>query len=143
MKTVRYKIISFLLFLMGGIPLFLSAQESNHCAVKKSSYRLSLDSGKMIYAAHCITCHKVKGIDSTGLNPPLAGSKMVLGEKQPLIKIMLKGMAHEDINGKKYEQIMEPFHALKDTELADVLTYIRNSFGNMASSVKTKDVKTA
>ena len=77
--------------------------------------------------------------------PPLANSKWVPGNEERLIKIVLKGMMGPmEVNGKKYpgQVPMTPFGGmLKDEEVAAVLTYVRNSFGNNASAIMPEKVK--
>ena len=72
-------------------------------------------------------------------------SKWVLGNEDRLIKIVLKGIYGPIVvNGKKYpgQVPMTPYGGLlNDKEVAAVLTYIRNSFGNKASAVEEKTVK--
>jgi mono/diheme cytochrome c family protein len=123
------------------LPLFLKAQEGNHCAVKKSPYRLSMDSGKKVYSLQCVTCHQADGLGVPNLNPAL-NSKKIMGDKNKLIGIVINGSAtHEEINGIIYNNTMAPNPGIKDQEIADVLTYIRNSFGNKVSMVRVSDVK--
>ncbi len=124
-------------------PVLIRAQEGNHCAVKKSPYQLSMDSGKKIYTMYCLSCHLADGIGLTNVNPPL-NIKQVTGDKDKLIGIVIKGLStHEEINGIIYYNVMPPNPGLSDQEIADVLTYIRNSFGNKASAVKISEVKSA
>jgi mono/diheme cytochrome c family protein len=126
-------------FLM--LPVLIKAQQGNHCSVKKSPYRLSMDSGKKVYTQHCMSCHQADGIGVPNVNPPL-NCKKVTGDKNKLIDIVIKGSAtHEEINGIAYNNVMPPNAGLDDQEIADVLTYIRNSFGNKASAVKVSEVK--
>lgn len=133
----------FLIFCVLFVPVFSKAQ-ANHCEVKKSPYRLALDSGKKIYVQQCLTCHQADGLGVSFMNPPLGGSKRVVGDKQTLAGIVIKGLAtHEEIDGIKYQNVMPPHPEMKDPEIAYVLTYIRNSFGNKASSVKVSEVKSA
>jgi len=95
---------------------------------------------------YCATCHQVngKGLTSSGF-PPLSNSKWVTGNEERLIKIVLKGlMGPMEVNGVKYEgQVpMTPFGGLmNDQEIAAVLTYVRNSFGNKASVITPAQVK--
>ena len=109
--------------------------------------------GKAIYAkeGYCITCHQPdgKGLPSSGF-PPLAGTKWVTGNEERLIKIVLKGLHGPiEVNGKKYtgQVPMTPFGGmLNDDEVAAVLTYVRNNFGNKAPAVlpaKVKSVRSA
>jgi mono/diheme cytochrome c family protein len=74
------------------------------------------------------------------LNAPLVKTDYVLGSKSRLINIILKGMKGVDINGEKYSNVMPSHSFLNDTQIADVLTYIRNSFGNKASAVTVSEV---
>ena len=104
--------------------------------------------GKLIYSrdGYCITCHQPdgKGLEVSGF-PPLTGSKWVLGNEDRLIKLTLKGLYGPiEVAGKKYpgQVPMTPFGGmLKDDEIAAVLTYVRNSFGNKAAPISTEKVK--
>jgi mono/diheme cytochrome c family protein len=134
----RFIIFFCFIFLL---PALIKAQEGNHCVVKKSPYRLSMDSGKKIYTLQCMNCHQTDGIGVLNVNPPLK-SKRVTGDKNKLIGIVMKGSAtNEVINGITYYGVMPPNPGLNDQEIADVLTYIRNSFDNKASIVKAMEVK--
>jgi mono/diheme cytochrome c family protein len=101
-----------------------------------------MDRGKKLYGIYCISCHQADGGGVPGLNPPLAKTTWVLGNKTKLITVILKGMnTHEEIEGEEYSNVMAPFNFLKDQEISDLLTYVRNSFGNKASAVTVGDVK--
>ncbi len=103
--------------------------------------------GKAIYArdGYCNTCHQGngKGLESSGF-PPLAGTSWVTGNEERLIKLVLKGLYGPiDVLGKKYpgQVPMTPFAGmLNDNEVAAVLTYVRNSFGNKASAISAEKV---
>lgn len=105
--------------------------------------------GKEIYEREgfCVTCHQAdgKGLDASGF-PPLAGTKWVLGDEERLIKIALNGLYGPiEVLGKEYpgQVPMTPYGGLlKDDEVAAVLTYVRNAFGNRASVIKADQVKT-
>ena len=104
--------------------------------------------GKTIYAkeGYCSTCHQSDGggLSASGF-PPLAGTKWVQGNEERAIKIVLKGLLGQiDVNGKTYpgQVPMTPFEGLlNDKEVAAVLTYVRNSFGNKASVISPEKVK--
>ena len=134
------------IFILINIPASSMAQsnrEANHCAVQKSPYRLSMDSGKVVYSSQCASCHQVNGLGIPGINPPLNG-KAVNGDKTTLIDIFIHSQdTLKALNGKQYQHSMPGGTVMKDQEIADVLTYIRNSFGNKTSSVKITDVKSA
>ena len=95
--------------------------------------------------AHCVTCHQAngKGLPDSGL-PPLIDSSWVTGDPDRLIKLTLKGlMGPIEVNGRKYpgQVPMTPFEQLlNDDEIASVLTYTRNAFGNKASAIRESDV---
>jgi mono/diheme cytochrome c family protein len=94
---------------------------------------------------HCVTCHQPngKGLPDSGF-PPLAGTRWSTGDPDLLIKLTLKGlMGPIEVKGKTYpgQVPMTPFEfLLKDDELAAVLTYVRNSFGNNASPIQSGQV---
>ncbi|MHB1178427.1 MAG: PVC-type heme-binding CxxCH protein [Daejeonella sp.] len=109
--------------------------------------------GKAIYAREgfCNTCHQPdgKGLAAAGF-PPLTASNWVLGDDERLIKLVLKGLYGPiEVLGKKYpgQVPMTPFGGLlNNDEVAAVLTYVRNSFGNKASAIspdKVKEVRAA
>ncbi len=104
-------------------------------------------SGQQIYQreGHCVTCHQANGQGLDPAFPSLAGSPWVTEDKDRLIKLTLYGlMGPLEINGKKYDgQVpMTPFGGmLKDEEVAAVLTYVRNSFGNDAAPIVAADVQ--
>jgi glucose/arabinose dehydrogenase/mono/diheme cytochrome c family protein len=109
--------------------------------------------GKEIYDrdGFCITCHRPdgKGLAASGF-PPLAGTKWVLGSDERLIKLTLKGLHGPiDVLGQHYpgQVPMTPYAGLlNDDQVAAVLTFVRNSFGNEASPIspdKVKEVRAA
>ena len=72
----------------------------------------------------------------------LKKTSWVTGSKTKLIRVILKGMnSHEEIDGETYSNTMAPHNFLTDQQIADVLTYIRNSFGNKATAISPGDVK--
>jgi glucose/arabinose dehydrogenase/mono/diheme cytochrome c family protein len=95
----------------------------------------------------CATCHQEdgKGLSASQF-PPLAGTKWVLGNEERLIKLTLKGlMGPIKVLDKEYpgQVPMTPYGGmLNDREVAAVLTYVRNSFGNQASVITPEQVKT-
>ena len=112
-----------------------------------------IDAGKEVYmkaaagGGMCFTCHQVNGEGLAGQFPPLAGSDWVLGDKDRLIKISMYGLMGEiEVNGVKYNNVMAPPGippgSLTDDQIANVLTYIRNDWGNSASAVTSDEVAT-
>lgn len=124
-------IVSFFLLATFG---FLFAQQS--------SSKSSVDSGKKLYEQYCLTCHQADGGGVPKMNPPLINTSYVTGDKTKLVQWVLKGSTENvPIDGKYYSNNMPPQATLKDEEIADILTYIRNSFGNKASAITTAEVK--
>ena len=92
------------------------------------------------------TCHQDDGLGlSASQFPPLAGVQWVTGSEDRLIKLTLKGiMGPIKVLNKTYpgQVPMTPFGGmLNDDEIASVLTYVRNSFGNKASAISPEKVK--
>lgn len=100
--------------------------------------------GAAVFArdSHCTTCHQPTGAGLAGIYPPLAGSPWVIGNEERLIKVVLSGLwGPLQVNGTTYDPArgippMTAFRSiLKDEEVAAVLTYVRNSWGNKAAPV--------
>jgi cytochrome c oxidase subunit 2 len=90
--------------------------------------------GEKIYAANCIACHQATGQGTPAMKAPaLAGNKLVTGADREPIDTVLNGRPNT---------AMQPFkQQLSDAEIAAVLTYVRNSWGNKASEVQPAEVK--
>lgn len=128
-------LVPFALYLIGRTPQKKANQNS-------SSLQASITRGKAVYTQHCATCHQADGYGVPRLNPPLSQTEYVLGDKKRLINIVLNGLNEEiEIDGEYYSNPMPPLSHLKDQEIADVLTYVRNSFKNKASAVTAAEVK--
>jgi len=95
----------------------------------------SITRGKQVYLEQCLACHQVDGLGVQGMNPPLVRTKFVTGDKKALVKIVLTGLQGVQIDGEDYHGVMAPHPDLTDQQIADVLTYVRNSFGNKATAV--------
>ncbi len=94
---------------------------------------------------HCGTCHQKDGNGlPEAMFPPLAGSEWVQGSEDRLIRLTLHGITGPiEVKGVKYPGAvpMTPFKFLSDAEVADVLTFVRNSFGNKANPVSPQTVQ--
>jgi mono/diheme cytochrome c family protein len=134
-------------FKITGVALILSVffvysnAQVKH-AKKPASGGSSVTRGKIVYKQICLSCHMADGGGFQQMNPPLIKTSYVLGNKGTLIKIVLNGFKEDvEINGEKYTNNMTPHSDLKDQQIADVLTYVRKSFGNKASAVTPAEVK--
>jgi len=136
---------NLLIFCLSLLSLSAVAQKKPAPKAKPATAGVSgavLASGKKIYTQNCLTCHQADGYGVQSMNPPLIKTDYVLGEKPRLIKVLLNGMQGEDIEGEPYHGVMPSHDFLTDQQIADVLTYVRNSFGNKASAVQGAEVKT-
>lgn len=101
--------------------------------------------GQAVYDALCLNCHQPGGKGLPGVYPPLEGSEWVGGDTTTLIKIVLHGLAGPiQVAGTEYGRAVPvpmPPMGLDDQQVADVLSYIRGSFGHKASAVKPDEVK--
>jgi mono/diheme cytochrome c family protein len=98
--------------------------------------------GKALYETYCLTCHQDDGSGVPKLNPPLIKTTWVNGDKKRLIKWVLSGTTDKiEIDGNFYDNNMPSQNYLKDQEIADVLTFVRSSFGNKSSAVTAAEVK--
>ena len=97
----------------------------------------SMDAGKGTYQAVCSACHMDNGQGLPNVFPPLAKSDYLMNDPDRAIKSLIKGLSGEiEVNGKKYNQVM-PASGLNDQDIADVLNYVMNSWGNKADKMIT------
>ncbi len=101
--------------------------------------------GKQTYSLLCGNCHQANGKGLEGLAPPLVGSEWVSGPVSRSIRISLSGVSGPIRVGKKTYTALPvmPGHGplLDDEKIADVLTYVRHSWGNDFAPVNKQDVK--
>ncbi len=101
-------------------------------------------SGKKIFANRCASCHQSNGLGIPNQYPPLAGSEWVTANPELITKIILNGLKGEiTVKGEKYgtnpgvNMVAVP---IDDREIANVSTYVRNSWGNKASELTEIEV---
>ena len=141
---IRFVMVACLLFVIVS-----AGQAQAKHPVKKTGSRarpsssglaLSVKNGKAVYMKYCVSCHQLDGGGVQNMNPPLIKTSYVLGSKQRLVSIVLNGLSRQEIDGETYTNVMAPFKALKDEDIANVLTYVRRSFGNRATAVTPSEV---
>jgi mono/diheme cytochrome c family protein len=87
--------------------------------------------GKGTYTTYCAVCHQADGKGVPNMNPSLVNKDWVGGDKTKLIKVVLNGLNEPiTVNGEQYEGVMASHDFLTDKQIADVLSYVRKSFGN-------------
>ncbi len=99
--------------------------------------------GKVIYKKNCAVCHMKNGKGVPHTFPPLVKSDYLTNNsKEKLIKLLLNGQKGKIVvNGKKYNNVMLPLKNLSDYEIAAVLTYINNNFGNSGPEYFSEEIK--
>lgn len=142
-------IIALLLVLTLGACNSKNQKNNQQETVEKSTEKVEAKSeiqpnhpGKKVYDSVCLVCHMADGSGVPGMHPPIIESDFVNGDKKELIKITLNGLSGEiEVNGEKYNSIMPPHSHLSNKEVADVLTYIRGSFGNNSGEITPEEVQ--
>jgi nitrite reductase (NO-forming) len=108
---------------------------------QQDTLQQSMKRGMEVYSANCTTCHMAEGEGVEGAFPPLAKTDYLKDTKRA-INIVLKGQEGEiKVNGKTYNVPMAALGHLSDQEVADVLNYVRNSWGNKNPMIKVSQVK--
>ena len=97
--------------------------------------------GKQIYTQNCAVCHQAGGSGVPQLNPPLQQTKYVLGQ-QDSPSVSAEGFQRR-AKGERHDlfQSMPSFSSLSNEQIANVLSYVRNSFGNHAEEISAAEVQ--
>lgn len=110
------------LLLLGGI--FAACESKDE--LKRDQY---YSEGYQLYTANCANCHQADGKGLANLYPPIIGSKYV-SQTGPLVCIVKNGLAGEIVvAGKTYNRPMPANPKLTDIEIAEIVTYVSNSWG--------------
>lgn len=124
------KILTFFLITMG---VFLLSSFMPDQKLQESITR-----GKEVYILNCQNCHMEDGNGTPEINPPVAKADFIKKPASTLIDVILKGQSGEVVvNGKKYSAIMPAQDYLTDIQIADVLNYVRNTWGNKVPGTVT------
>ncbi|MCH8474675.1 MAG: cytochrome c [Opitutales bacterium] len=91
--------------------------------------------GERMYSRNCQVCHQANGQGAAGAFPSLVGSERVIGSEQVLTRILLHGL-----NGADYSSEMPAFDSLPDQQIAGVMTFIRQEWGNDAPEISEETV---
>jgi mono/diheme cytochrome c family protein len=118
-------------------------KEGREESLNWAEFRATVANGEIVYKSYCLTCHLATGKGAPPMNPPLLKTSFVTGDKKVLIDIVLEGMKNLPVDGKRYRNVMPPFDHLTDKEIADVLTYVRTTFGNGGEPVTESEVKSS
>jgi len=91
--------------------------------------------GARLYAGNCLACHLTNGEGIPGVQPPLAGTPVPVGDPRELLGWVLYGERPPSLPRGQYSGLMPQFSYLSDADLATLLTYVRSSFGNRAGAI--------
>lgn len=125
------------------VVLALLVCAGGNAAAQSSNAAPSAEKGKAVYEQSCLACHQADGSGVPGLAPPLIEGTFVNGDKTKLIQIVLNGMEGVEIKGETYANPMPAFGYLNDTEIADLLTYLRSNFKNNGEAITASEVAEA
>ena len=101
----------------------------------------SMKRGESLYSTNCSSCHMPSGEGLGGAFPPLAQSNGLKNQKK-IIGVVLKGLEGEvTVNDEVYNAVMPPLNHLTDREIADVLNFVSNNWGNKHPLIKPEHVK--
>lgn len=114
------------LFLIVLASIIFSCQDAGE--IKQDVYHVN---GRDLYIKHCQNCHGTKGEGFAKLTPPLTDTVFIKENWQKLACFIKKGITDTiTVNGQQYEGTMPAFPELYDIDIAQVMVYIGNSFGN-------------
>ncbi len=101
----------------------------------------SLERGKAVYSRTCIACHQPTGMGLPPVFPPLAGSEWVSKDASIAVRNIVNGMQGPvTVKGVTYNSMMPPVAGLSDKDIADVVNYVNNTWGNNGPTVTEAEV---
>ena len=125
----------------GAVQEITAAEQASTPADRSKAERIAL--GERVYKQICFACHQADGQGIPSAFPPLAKSDFLMADKKRSIEIVTKGLTGKiTVNGKEFNSVM-PAVKLTDDEVANVLTYVRNAFGNSGEMVTAAEVRAA
>ena len=118
--------------------IFLAAAAPHAYAASTSAA-----SGAKLFATNCTGCHGANGAGQSGIFPSLAANPYVSGDAKRLIRTVKYGLTGKIVvKGVKYDGVMPAWRgSLSDAQIADVITYIRTTWGNKGSKVTAAQVR--
>ena len=101
-----------------------------------------IDAGKVLFTGTCSVCHQANGEGLAGVFPPLAKSDYLAKDTKRVISTVLQGLTGKiTVNGKEYNSVMPPMNQLNDDEVANILSYVFNTWGNPGGRITADEVK--
>ncbi|MEO6280682.1 c-type cytochrome, partial [Roseateles sp.] len=98
--------------------------------------------GQALFTGTCSVCHQANGAGLPGVFPPLAKSDWFGQDPKRAVGAVLHGLSGKvKVNGKDYDSVMPPMNQFNDDEVANILTYVLNSWGNPGGTISADEVK--
>jgi len=121
----------------------IASEMSSNPTIAGLTKEMQIEKGKQVYMGLCFACHQPDGKGLPMAFPPLAGSDFLLADRERAVRIVLKGLTGPvTVNGQTINSAMPPQEAvLTDSQIADVLTYVYNTWGNQGDAFHTDQVK--
>jgi nitrite reductase (NO-forming) len=133
-----------------GDEVYLSDKLSNPAAVETAAAASAsgtltreqqVKAGEVLFKGTCSACHQDNGAGIPNVFPPLAKSDYLLADRKRAIGVVLNGLTGAvTVNGATYNSVMPPMSQLNDDEVANILTFALNSWGNNGGVVTAKEV---
>jgi len=117
------------------------AMQEHKAEVASGAMAEQINRGEVLFKTHCSGCHQLNGMGLPGAFPPLAGSDFLLDDPKRALHVVIEGRSGPIlVNGVEYNNVMPPMGYLANQEVADILTYILNSWGNRDGLVTAGEV---
>jgi len=128
-----------------ALPTVAAVSEATKAAASGTlTKEQQIEAGKALFNGTCSTCHQSNGEGMPGVFPPLAKSDLIAKDPKHPIDIVLHGLSGKvTVNGTEYNSVMPPMTQLNDDEVANILTFVYNSWGNPGGQVSADEVKAA
>jgi nitrite reductase (NO-forming) len=111
-------------------------------AAGKLTVEDQIKAGQALFAGTCSVCHQANGAGLPGVFPPLAKSDYLAADAQRGTRAVLHGLTGKvTVNGQEYNSVMPPMNQLNDDEVANIMTFVLNSWGNAGGRVLNDEVK--
>lgn len=128
------------LFIFTMLLVILNACQGEE-EIKKAQF---FTNGKSLYTSNCENCHGSSGEGLGNLYPPLTDTSFLHGHRNQLPCFVKFGIAKQlEVDHRKFDTKMPPNQNLTDQEIAYILTYVGNSFGNELGLISTEEVSTS
>jgi nitrite reductase (NO-forming) len=116
-------------------------QATKAAASGKLTKEEQIKAGQQLFTGTCSVCHQANGEGLPGVFPPLAKSDFIAADPKRPVQILLRGLTGKvTVNGKDYNSVMPPMSQLNDDEIANILTFVLNSWGNPGGRIEAEDV---